>query len=258
MRGGGVLFGLLVAAYVAGCARSEPAASFALVPVSGLIESDSLVSDQSLGAAATSQPVLPPSVRLKQGYRKVGKPYVIKGRTYFPRKDPKYTEVGMASWYGTQFHGKTTANGEVFDMNLLSAAHRTLPLPSLVRVTNLANNRSIVVRVNDRGPYSRNRIIDLSRKTAEVLGFKRQGTARVRVTYVGAAKLDPIHGTQGEIVSAEARKPLERAIASRWNSKVIPVAATVVTSPDPAQPGARAPQRSARAVVDPHTRMSLR
>lgn len=124
------------------------------------------------------------------GHYKIGKPYQIANKWYRPREDKNYDRVGMASWYGDLFHGRKTANGEVFDMDAMTAAHPTLPLPTLVEVTNLANNRRVVVRVNDRGPYRHNRIIDLSRKAASVLGFKNRGTARVRVRYVGRAPLN--------------------------------------------------------------------
>lgn len=117
------------------------------------------------------------------GY-KVGNPYQIKGVWYHPKVDYEYTETGIASWYGPNFHGKPTANGEVFDMNEVSAAHRTLPLPSVVLVTNLDNGRSLKMRVNDRGPFSRGRIIDVSRRSAQLLGFYREGIARVRVEIV--------------------------------------------------------------------------
>ena len=115
------------------------------------------------------------------GSYKVGSPYKILGRWYYPKEDYGYKEVGTASWYGPDFHSKRTANGEKYDMHSLTAAHRTLPLPSIVRVTNLENGRSLVVRVNDRGPYARNRIIDVSKKVAQLLGFLQQGTAKVRV-----------------------------------------------------------------------------
>ena len=124
------------------------------------------------------------------GHYKVGKPYQIRGVWYHPKEDPDYDRVGRASWYGPNFHGRKTANGEVFDQNHLSAAHTTFPLPSYARVTNVANGRSVIVRVNDRGPYSHKRIIDVSKKTAEVLDFKQQGTAQVRVEYVGRAPLE--------------------------------------------------------------------
>lgn len=115
------------------------------------------------------------------GAYKVGKPYQIAGIWYYPAEDFEYDETGIASWYGAQFHGLKTANGETYDMNALTAAHRTLPMPSFVRVTNLENGRSIVLKVNDRGPFAKGRIIDISRRGAQLLGFQQQGTARVRV-----------------------------------------------------------------------------
>lgn len=115
------------------------------------------------------------------GQYKVGEPYEIDGVQYTPREDYSYSETGIASWYGPGFEGKRTANGESFDPGELTAAHRTLPMPSLVRVTNLDNGKSVVVRVNDRGPFANNRIIDLSQRAAELLGFAGQGTAKVRV-----------------------------------------------------------------------------
>jgi rare lipoprotein A len=121
-----------------------------------------------------------------QGTYKVGEPYQIAGAWYYPAEDWNYSETGIASFYGgertgTNFHGRLTANGELYDMNALTAAHTTLPMPSLVRVTNIENGRSIVLRVNDRGPFARGRIIDVSRRAAQLLGFEGQGTARVRV-----------------------------------------------------------------------------
>lgn len=118
---------------------------------------------------------------------KVGEPYQINGEWYHPRMVDRYREVGVASWYGVPFHGRKTANGEVYDMHGMTAAHPTLPLPSLVKVTNLQNGRSITVRVNDRGPFAKRRIIDLSRRAAWELGFKDQGTTDVEVVYMGLA-----------------------------------------------------------------------
>lgn len=129
-----------------------------------------------LGACAGGPP--PKSVP------KIGKPYSIDGRTYVPKDERDYRETGVASWYGPGFAGKRTANGEIFDPNALTAAHRTLPLPSFVAVTNRDNGRTVVVRVNDRGPFARGRIIDLSRRAAQLLGFDRSGTARVEVRRV--------------------------------------------------------------------------
>ncbi|MFV0627231.1 MAG: septal ring lytic transglycosylase RlpA family protein [Alphaproteobacteria bacterium] len=121
------------------------------------------------------------TISSKGGAYKVGNPYKIFGTWYYPKEDYNYSETGIASWYGKDFHAKSTANGEEYNMNSLTAAHRTLPLPSIVKVTNLENGRSVILRVNDRGPYAKNRIIDISKKGAEILGFQNQGTTRVRV-----------------------------------------------------------------------------
>src|ERR1700756_1208367 len=124
------------------------------------------------------------------GTYRVGKPYTVAGRVYVPEEDVHYREEGLASWYGEDFHGRLTANGEVFDMSSLSAAHPTLPMPCYVRVTNLSNGKSLIVRVNDRGPYHGNRVMDVSSRAAELLEFKSNGVARVRVEYVGRAPLE--------------------------------------------------------------------
>jgi rare lipoprotein A len=118
----------------------------------------------------------------------VGKPYKIAGKTYYPSERPN-ASVGLASWYGSDFHGRRTANGEVFDRGSVSAAHPTMPLPSYARVTNLRNSRSMVVRVNDRGPYHGGRVMDVSQRVAEALDFDRIGTARVKVEWIGKAEL---------------------------------------------------------------------
>ncbi|TAH36581.1 MAG: septal ring lytic transglycosylase RlpA family protein [Alphaproteobacteria bacterium] len=129
---------------------------------------------------------------------KVGKPYQIDGRWYYPQENWGYMEEGLASWYGDEFQGRSTANGETFDKYALTAAHRTLPMPSLVRVTNLDNNRSAILRVNDRGPFKKDRIIDVSHEAARVLGFDLQGTARVRVELLSeeSKRLAMAHGAQ--------------------------------------------------------------
>jgi peptidoglycan lytic transglycosylase len=136
------------------------------------------------------------------GIYRVGKPYSVNGRTYVPAENPSYRAEGVASWYGRDFHGRLTANGEVYDMHSISAAHTTLPLPCYVRVTNLDNGRSIIVRVNDRGPYHRNRVIDLSIGTAKALDFYSRGLAHVRVDYVGRA---PIEGSDDTMLMATLR-----------------------------------------------------
>ena len=115
------------------------------------------------------------------GHFKVGNPYEIQGVSYFPQNYEDYQETGVASWYGADFHGKPTANGEIYDSNTMTAAHPTLPLPSMVRVTNLNNGVSVIVRVNDRGPFSKNRVIDVSEKAADALGFKGNGTTEVKI-----------------------------------------------------------------------------
>jgi peptidoglycan lytic transglycosylase len=124
------------------------------------------------------------------GTYRVGKPYSVAGRVYVPEENVSYREEGMASWYGDDFHGRLTANGEVFDMASLTAAHPTLPMPCYARVTNLGNGKSLIVRVNDRGPYHGNRLIDVSNRAADLLEFKNYGVARVRVEYVGRAPLE--------------------------------------------------------------------
>lgn len=119
----------------------------------------------------------------------VGNPYQVAGRWFTPREQPNYDRTGVASWYGEAFDRRMTANGEYFDMNTLTAAHATLPLPSYVLVTNLENNRNVVVRVNDRGPFVDSRVIDVSKRAADELGYRQKGTARVRVQYLGPAPL---------------------------------------------------------------------
>ena len=160
--------------------------------------------DPRYGVASSARAVVPGAPVPKGGgvYR-IGQPYTVAGQVYVPEENINYSAVGTASWYGDDFHGRYTANGEVFDMNAISAAHPTLPLPSYVRVTNLANSRSIVVRVNDRGPYAADRLIDVSVKTAELLGFYGHGVTRVKVEYVGRA---PLQGSDDRKLIATLRE----------------------------------------------------
>jgi rare lipoprotein A len=138
------------------------------------------------------------------GHYLVGDPYRVAGHIYVPRNYSKYSAVGLASWYGHGFHGRRTANGEVYDVADLTAAHPTLPLPSYARVTNLTNGRSVVVRINDRGPFKRDRLIDVSASVAELLGFERAGTTEVKVDYVGPARMD---GLDRKMLLASYRGP---------------------------------------------------
>lgn len=160
--------------------------------------------DPKYGVTASPRVVEPGQPVPKGGgvYR-VGKPYQVAGVTYTPEENRRYRSEGLASWYGDDFHGRLTANGEVYDMEGISAAHPTLPMPSYVRVTNLKNSKSLVVRVNDRGPYHANREIDLSKKAADLLGYRTHGTTRVRVEYVGAA---PMEGTDDHQLMATLRE----------------------------------------------------
>lgn len=149
-----------------------------------------------LGAGCASRPSEPaPAPR---PHYKIGAPYEISGKRYVPREEPLYDAVGIASWYGDEFHGRPTANGEIFDKSRLSGAHTTLPLPSLVEVENLENGRRATIRVNDRGPFARDRIIDLSHAAAIELGFERAGLARVRVRNLGRADLHALAPTPRE------------------------------------------------------------
>jgi rare lipoprotein A len=146
--------------------------------------------DPRYGVASSAR-VVPPGEPVPKGggvYR-VGKPYTVAGRVYTPGEDNQYSAVGLASWYGDDFHGRYTANGEIYDMNSITAASPTMPLPSYARVTNVSNNKSIVVRVNDRGPYVADRVMDVSARTARMLGFYDKGVTKVKVEYIGRAPL---------------------------------------------------------------------
>ncbi len=187
-----------------------------------------------------------PGSSKSEGDFKVGSSYKVNGKRYTPKEAYNYTETGIASWYGPNFHGKPTANGETFDMNELTAAHKTLQLPSLVRVTNLENGRSLIVRVNDRGPFKRGRIIDLSKRSAELLGFKNKGTAKVKIRVLGeesraiaeAAKRG--QSTRGVEVAMNEN----RLGVSRPQAKAIPASAP---APAPRQPQPKVPVQQAAA-----------
>ncbi len=174
-----------------------------------------LVAVAACSTTPEPEPHKPPLVRAPGAY-KLGAPYVVDGRRYVPRFEPDYEEVGIASWYGEEFRGRRTANGEIFDPRRLTAAHPTLPLPSLVEVTNLENGRSIRVRVNDRGPFYGGRIIDLSEAAAAALGFREQGIARVRVRFLALADARGPRPAwakaSGRVASARAARACRRPV----------------------------------------------
>jgi rare lipoprotein A len=190
--------------------------------------------------AAPDRPPPPRSYAgVTAGGSRVGQPYQVNGIWYVPREQPDYDEVGTASWYGDAFQGRATADGEVFDMEAVSAAHTTLPLPSIVEVTNLDNGRSLRVRVNDRGPFVGDRIIDLSREAARELGYENLGLARVRVRYVGPA---PLLGPEAGVRIARARPP-----AAPVAAQPIQLAQAAPPRPRPAAPPPVAPAAAARS-----------
>jgi rare lipoprotein A len=194
--------------------------------------------------AAVAQPAPGPD----EAYR-LGKPYQVAGTWYEPKADPDYDRVGMASWYGVEFHGRRTANGEVFDSTSLSAAHPTLPLPSYVRVTNIDNGRSIVVRVNDRGPYSRSRLIDVSERTAELLDFKRDGSTQVRVQYAGKAAID--EDDRPFLLASYSGPAVAPALLALASAQPPGVGAPRLPAPRPASLAAPAPASAAVAFAEP-------
>lgn len=181
----------------------------------------------------------------KPGPYKIGKPYQVNGVWYYPKADYSYNETGIASWYGPGFHGKRTANGEVYDENGLTAAHKTLPMPSMVRVTNLENGRSIEVRVNDRGPYATGRVIDMTRRGAQLLGFIDRGTARVRVQIMveESQQLAALASRQG---GDQVPPPPKAAPAGEVTPGGLPPIAGSKVSPGKPQPGAQPPAPTAQ------------
>jgi rare lipoprotein A len=214
-----------------------------------------------LAACATPQPRLavhqaptarpysqPPPAGSASGLRGTEKPYQIRGIWYYPKADPGYDEQGIGSWYGEQFHNRRTANGELFDMDLPSAAHKTLPLPSIVEVTNLDNGRKMKVRVNDRGPFVDGRIIDLSKAAAQQLGYGRAGVAHVRVRYVGPADKTPFD--ERRIIAAAPPPPEPRYARP-------PAAAPIYVAAPPAAP-AQAASEPADASPSPSALASYR
>lgn len=205
---------------LASAAPLRPVSLGPVPPVSPSIE-------QSPGLRAVSPPTSP---NVAAPY--AGPPYQVDGKWYVPAHEPNYDEVGIASWYGPTFHGKASASGEAFDENAMTAAHPTLPIPSLVRVTNLDNGRTVVVRLNDRGPFVDDRIIDLSRAAAGALDMHGPGTARVRVQYVGPAPAEP--NVVPAVAQQDAPQVAPQAIVRRPLPPVaapVPVPAPIVKAP---------------------------
>jgi rare lipoprotein A len=194
-----------------------------------------LIAALALLAGCASQPPgsKPAAGNAGHGAYKVGQPYQIDGAWYYPAEDFSYDETGIASWYGQDFHGKYTANGEVYDLNALTAAHRTLPMPSVVQVTNLENGRSISLRVNDRGPYARGRIIDVSHQAARLLGFDGTGTAKVRVKILVPESIQVASLAQRGVISGDD-KPEAAPVAAVVAQKLPPAPSIRVAALEPA------------------------
>jgi len=178
----------VVAGSLGACSASEPLRTLTSPLTSPSVTVSPAISDEPLAKGG--------------GSYKLGRPYQLNGVAYVPSEDASYRAEGIASWYGPDFHGRPTANGETFDMNGISAAHPTLPMPSYLRVTNIANGRSIIVRVNDRGPYAKERVVDVSIGAARALDFYAQGLTRVRIEYVGRA---PLTGSDDKMLLATLR-----------------------------------------------------
>lgn len=193
-----------LAMIVSACARSTPSHE----RVKAEYHPASRPFDRGTGSSAISR-LSDDRQRIPKGggTYKIGSPYKIAGRWYVPTQDTGYDRVGLGSWYGADFHGRKTANGEIFDMHALTAAHPTLPIPSYAYVTNLSNNRTILVRINDRGPYVHDRIIDLSKRSARELGYDLQGVSRVRVRFAGPAPLDGNDRHEQRYLAGQTSRP---------------------------------------------------
>ncbi|PWW03830.1 rare lipoprotein A [Hoeflea marina] len=188
----------LACASMAGCSSTSKSGS----GTPSYINTKTKFSVAEYGVAASPRVTMSKNVPKGGGRDMVGKPYKVRGKWYTPKEEPGYDKAGIASWYGPNFHGRLTANGEIYDQFHLSGAHPTFPLPSYARVTNKKNGHSVIVRINDRGPYSPGRIVDVSSKAAELLEMKRDGIAAVRVEYVGRA---PVHGDDMSYLMASYR-----------------------------------------------------
>lgn len=235
-----LLFGGLIAISLAACASSPDRYSHYPATVPG-----GPGTGASAGASETPRVDVDVArlIASDDRHQKVGNPYRVGNRTYRPQRDDRYDRVGIASWYGPNFHGRPTANGEVFDQYAMTAAHTTLPIPSIAEVTNLENGRSVIVRVNDRGPFVDDRIIDMSRAAATELGYIGTGLARVRVRYLGPAHPDApppgLNVRAVDVPGAPAEEPEPVQVA-----EIVPAPAET-----PAEPPSWTPPAAARGVT---------
>ncbi|MEF2074344.1 septal ring lytic transglycosylase RlpA family protein [Consotaella aegiceratis] len=240
VRGNAVAGACLIAALaaLAGC-QSESAVQ---TEEQASIETTVKFSAKSYGVPASPRVTTLASVRKGGGRSHVGKPYKVRGKWYYPKEEPNYSKVGTASWYGPNFHGRLTANGEIYDMNGLSGAHPTFPLPSYARVTNVENGRSVMVRINDRGPFADGRLVDLSSRVADLLDFKSAGTAKVELDYVGRA---PVEGDDTQMLLASYRPGPDvqgtddAVMVASADAPSMPAAANAFAGTKPALPGVR-------------------
>jgi rare lipoprotein A len=214
------VFLLLVAGLLSSCSRFSSSPPERLAPPEPVLIKEDVSKEEAKEEVKGEelQPLEEPSAVPQEewlktqgdGVYRLGKPYKVNGVWYFPAENPRYDEIGYASWYGAEFHNKRTANGEIFDKNRLTGAHKTLPLPSVVRVTNIENNKSVVLRVNDRGPFTSDRLIDVSERAAKLLEFPNKGVTRVRVEILPEESKVAIQQTsrrgQAEAVSLPEKK----------------------------------------------------
>ncbi|MCB1386277.1 MAG: septal ring lytic transglycosylase RlpA family protein [Nitratireductor sp.] len=211
-------------------------------PVSEHISNVTKFSQKEFQVAASPRVTAVKRPRKGGGRYQVGKPYQVRGKWYKPAEDASLKQTGLASWYGPNFHGRLTANGEIYDQYSLSAAHPTMPLPSYAKVTNLENGNQVIVRVNDRGPFAHGRVIDLSSKAADLLDFKKKGVAKVKVEYAGKARMD---GLDEAMLLASYRGPHGKAVAPQ---DVGSSSGTMIAMADPVAPAV--PVSGAAAAIE--------
>jgi rare lipoprotein A len=230
--------------------RPAPWCRLSLAAAAGLALASCAETEMVTNTAKEIKQATAPAAPQAHPVYKVGKPYQVDGVWYYPGVDEHYVETGIASWYGPDFHEKFTANGEIFDMNEVTGAHKTLPMPSIVRVTNLENGRSLLVRINDRGPFVNGRVIDLSRRAAQLLGYEQAGTAKVRVEYVA----DQSRQLALALPRAPGEKEIEPSVAAvpraAVEAEVLPPPPGATAAPPP-PPSAGLPKPAVTASAAP-------